>query len=81
MLLADQACQKSPIKKGREGTLTPPTEPVADMPPVSNFGDDTKGMGTLLQYGTYFSNGGTFAGPGARVSCIGAYYREIFTPL
>lgn len=71
MLLADQACQKSPMKKGREGAHTPPIEPLANMPPVSNFGDDTKGMGTLLQYGTYFSTGAPFTGPGARVSSFG----------
>lgn len=64
MMLADQACQKSPIKKEREGAYSPP---LPALPPVSDFGDNSKGLGTLLQYGSYFSTGSPFAGTGGRV--------------
>ena len=70
MMLADQACQKSPIRKpvGREGTYSPPPDQVGLLQPAdAEFGDDSKGLGTLLQYGSYFNTGSPYAGPNPRV--------------
>jgi hypothetical protein len=69
MMLADQACQKSPIRKtGRDSSYSPPlgTAPALN-PSMGEFGDDSKGMGTLLQYGSYFNTGSPFANPSNRV--------------
>lgn len=63
MMLADQACQKSPIKKGREGAYSPTTlasATGAGVPHLAAFGDTSEGMEALLQFGSYFGGGSPF---------------------
>lgn len=56
MMLADQASQKSPIKK-RSGAV--PDSPDYRVGPsgAESFATDNSAMGTLLQYGSYFNMG------------------------
>ena len=71
MMLADQACQKSPIRKNvREGAYSPDT--IGDRA-TSDFGEDTRGIGTLLQYGSYFTSGSPFLPSNNRVTSFSHY--------
>ena len=75
MMLADQACQKSPIRKNvREGAYSPDT--IGDRA-TSDFGEDTRGIGTLLQYGSYFTSGSPFLPSNNRVTSFSHYYIHI----
>ena len=64
MMLTDQACQKSPIKKRTGGAPDSPDFRTAVTTAINNneFGNDNSAMGTLLQYGSYFNMGTTNGG-------------------
>lgn len=67
MMLADQACQKSPIRRsGGARPLSPDT--TKEENEDDNYGDNSTGMGTLLQYGSYFNMGSPVGGVNNRVS-------------
>lgn len=56
MMLADQASQKSPIKK-RSGAVPDSPDYRAGPSGENSFAADNSAMGTLLQYGSYFNMG------------------------